>query len=327
MKNRFCEIMGIEKPIMLAPMIYVCDADLAAAVCNAGGLGMLGMNCHVDYPEADPVKNGENLRAEIKKLRTLTDKPFAVNYIPELKGTDPQLSYAIPFKKIILEEKVPVVLINGYIDNGTTADDIEEFKKAGVKVIFKQVNLDLDSYKEAVRLGADAIVVTGTDGGGHTSLAPMSLIAALPRTTDAITEVPVVAGGGIVSLKSAKAASVMGAEALYIGTYFMVAKECRTHPNFKQKLIDYTGENILVWRSSIERMSSTDNIIGKTCSAMASGGATANDIGKNYMGLWNKSMLHGDVEHGIVSFSSACGDITSEKTAKEIVDELSEAFL
>lgn len=326
MKNRFCELMGIEKPIVLAPMIYVCNAELAAAVSNAGGLGMLGMNSRVDYPEPNPKLNGENLREEIKKTRELTDKPFAVNYLPEQKGMDPQLSFAAPFKDIVIQEKVPAVVINGWIDYGTTADDVAEFKKHGVKVLFKQHDLSMEGYRKAIELGADAIIVCGIDGGGHLSNAHMSLLTALPRITDAFPDVPVIAGGGIGCVKSAKAAEVMGADAIYIGTYFLAAKECRTHPTFKQAILNANAEDLFTWQSCVEKMISTKNLVGRTCYAMGQGGASQNDIGKHYNGIWNISMLQGDIENGIVSIGGGCNYITEIKSCKEIVDELCAAF-
>ncbi|MDR0491612.1 MAG: nitronate monooxygenase [Oscillospiraceae bacterium] len=326
MKNRVCELLKIEKPVMLAAMIYICEAQLAAAVCNAGGLGMLGMNCGVDTPERDPVKNGENMRKQVRKLRTLTDKPFAVNYIPPFPGTDPALNFALPYKKIIIEEKVPVVLMIGNMEDGNIEDEIRDFKDAGVTVVYREVSCTLIACIRAAMAGADAIVVTGCDAGGHVSKYAMSLISILPQVTDAITGIPVIASGGIINAKGARAAAAMGAEGVYCGTAFMVAKEGRLHENYVNTLLKTTGEEIIVWKGSTARMSTTNNYVGRICRALDRGGASAWDIGSQYGGTFEASMLKGDTDRGCVTVNSAIGAITESRPAKAILDDIAKGF-
>lgn len=326
MKNRVTELLGIEKPVIEAAMVYICDANLAAAVCEAGGMGMLGMNCAVDQPEFDPTKNGENLRNEIKKLRTLTDKPFMVNYIAPVKGTDPKLNFSLPYKTVIIEEDVPAVLIIGNMTDGNIEDEIKEFKAAGVTVVYRELSCTVDACLKAAEAGADAIVVTGAEAGGHCSEHNMSLMAILPQVTDVITDIPVLAAGGIIDAKGAKAAVAMGAEGAYVGTAFCVAKEGRMHPNYAQAIIDAKGEDVIMWRAGTARMSTINNTNGNMGLALAYGGADRRILHQFYAGTFDTSMLEGDVDTGCVSVSQAVGGIKAVRTAKEIVEDIAQGF-
>jgi enoyl-[acyl-carrier protein] reductase II len=309
-----------------AAMIYICDANLAAAVCEAGGMGMLGMNCAVDQPEYDPVQNGENLRNEIKKLRALTDKPFMVNYIAPVKGTDPKLNFSLPYKTVILEEDVPAVLIIGNMTDGNIQDEIKEFKAAGVTVVYREISCTVDACIKAAEAGADAIVVTGAEAGGHCSEYNMSLMSILPQVTDVITDIPVIAAGGIIDAKGARAAVAMGAEGVYVGTAFCVATEGRMHPNYVQAIIDAQGEDVVMWRAGTARMSTTNNTNGNTGLALANGGADRRILHQFYAGTFDASMLEGDVDRGCVSVSQAVGGIKAVRTAKEIVEDIAQGF-
>ena len=331
MKNRITELLGIEKPVILGAMIYVDDAELAAAVCNAGGLGLLGLNCAVTEAEPDPEKNAENLRGEIRKLRTLTDKPFAYNYIPpRISSGDSSWSiydkHAVACKKVLIEEKVPVVVMATSIKDYKVEEEIKDFHAAGMKVLYREGACTLDSCLAARAAGADAIIVTGCEAGGHNSTYNMSLITILPQITDAITDIPIIASGGIVGTKGAAAAKVMGAEGAYCGSAFLVAKEGRIHPNFKKAIIGAKGEDIIVWNASTLRMSTTPNYVGRICLALDRGGASPMEIGSQYAGTFNKSMLEGDVERGCVAVSASVGAIKEERPAAEIVNDIAKGF-
>ncbi len=330
MGNRVTELLGIEKPVMLGAMTVICNADLAAAVCNAGGLGMLGINCAVTEIEPDPVKNGENLRAEIKKLRSMTDKPFAVAYVPPAPGMDPAdkaHDFSAPYKRIMIEEKVAAVAMVSEFWYDELEQEFADFHAAGVKVMYREICPTVETCIKAAKAGADIIIVTGTEGGGHASEYNMSLLSILPQVTDAIKDVPIVAAGGIVGEKGARAAAVMGAEAAYCGTAFMVASEGRMHPNYKKAIIDARSEDVLMWRATIGRMVTINNFNGRVCDAMARGGASKADLFATYSGAnFFRSMLEGDVENGCVSVSTAVGAITEERPAKAIVDDIAKGF-
>lgn len=331
MKNRLTELLGIEKPILLGAMIYICDAELAAGVCNAGGLGMLGLNCGVTVPEPVPEKNAENLRNQIRKLRTLTDKPFAVNYIPPRISTEASMwsiydQHALACKKVLIEEKVPVVVMATDIEAYRVESEIADFKAAGIKVLYREASCTLEACLKADKAGADAIIVTGCEAGGHNSQYNMSLLCMLPQITDAIKDKPIIAAGGIVGEKGARAAAAMGAEGAYCGSAFLVAKEGRMHPNFKKAIINAKGEDIIIWDASIARMSTTPNYVGRVCQALGRGGAARHEIGMNYGGTFNRSMIDGDVEYGCVAVNAAVGAIKEERFAKDIVDDIAKGF-
>ena len=330
MRNRVTELLNIEKPVIEGAMIYICDANLAAAVSNAGGLGVLGMNSNVDIPESDPEKNGENLRKEIRKMRELTDKPFAINHSPSAPSTESfgYVSFSDIFLKVIIEEKVPAVVIANTIDNPGLQIDIPKLKKAGIKVLYRELSCSVEACRKAIEYGADAIIVTGSDAGGHVSEYNVSLLAMLPRVTDAIKDVPIIAAGSIVDEKSARAAIAMGAEGVYVGTAFQIAEECRAHENYKNAIIEATDKDVILWKSSVAdtRMCTISNLQGRTCLAMAQGGASGRDIGYHYAGAFNKSMIEGDVVNGCVSVNSAVGVLSKVRPAKDIVNDIAKAF-
>lgn len=330
MKNRVTELFQIEKPVFEGAMIYICDAVLAAAVSNAGGMGVLGFNCNVDVPEPDPVKTGENLRKEIRKFRSLSDKPFAVNHAPSAPSTESFAftSFSDVFLDVIIEEKVPVVVIANTIDNLGLPIDIPKLKEAGVKVIYRELSCTVEACRKAVEYGADAIVVTGCEAGGHVSEYNVPLMSILPQVKEAITEVPIIAAGSIVDEISARAAVAMGAEGVYCGSAFQLAEECRAHENYKKAIIEATDKDVILWRSSVAdtRMSTISNMQGRTCLAMAQGGADSSDIGYHYAGTFNKSMIEGDIVNGCISVNGAVGRLTKVRAAKEIVDDIARAF-
>ncbi len=331
MGNRVTELLGIEKPVIEGCMIYVCDAKLAAAVSNAGGMGVLGANCNVDVPETDPTKNAENLRKEIKKLRELTDKPFAVGHSPNSAATASfgYTSFADEFARIMIEEKIPAVIMIGTGDNEDgVISDTKKFHEAGIKVIYRDLTCTVEKCKKAVEYGVDAIIVTGCDAGGHVSQNNVSLSAMLPQVTEVVTEVPIIAAGSIINEKSAKAAIAMGAEGVYVGTAFQIAEECRAHENYKKAIVEAKDEDVILCRSSVAdtRMSTISNMQGRTCLAMANGGASNRDIGAHYAGTFNMSMIQGDVERGCVSVNAAVGALNEIRPAKAIVDDIAKAF-
>ncbi len=335
MKNRVTKMLGIEKPVMLGAMIYLCDPVLAAAISNAGGLGQIGVCANVDAPEPDPIINGENTRRAIQDFRKLSDKPFAVNYIPTTKelarytSDDENVSFSDVIKKVVIEEKVPAVVITSTQGkNDVLKQDIEDFHKAGIKVLFRELNCTVQACLDGVEMGADIIIVTGAEAGGHSPKYNMSLSTILPMVIDAIPDVPIVAAGSIVNEKSAAAACAMGAEGAYCGTIFQVAKECRAHANYKQAILDAKGEDVIRWRSgtSDTLMATIPNRQARTCAYMAAAGAPGADIAPHYNSLFDLSMIKGDVENGVVSVSASVGAINEIKSAKEIVDDIARGF-
>lgn len=212
MTTAFCSQFGVTQPIVLAPMGRVGPPGLVAAVSNAGGLGLAPL--WTDGPE--------KMRAEIRRIRELTDKPFGVNLNMDFRN-DEQL-------EVCLEEGVDVISIFW----GDSGDFVERAKSNGAKVIIT-VSTSAGA-REAVDLGADAICAQGWEAGGHVE-GKVSTMAVVPAVADAVGDVPVIAAGGIADGRGLAAALALGASAVWIGTRFLAAKEAPTHPVYLERLL------------------------------------------------------------------------------------------
>ena len=211
MKTRITELLGIEYPIIQGGMAWVAEHNLAAAVSDAGGLGLIGA---ASAP-------AEVVRDEIRKCRHLTDKPFGVNVMLLNPNAD-------EVAKVIVEEEVKVVTTGA----GNPAKYMEMWKKAGVKVIPVVASVALAKLME--RGGADAVVAEGMESGGH--IGQTTTMSLVPQVCDAVN-IPVIAAGGIADGRGMAAAFMLGAEAIQMGTRFVVAKESIVHDNYKNKVI------------------------------------------------------------------------------------------
>lgn len=213
-KSRFCELLGIEYPIIQGGMAWVADANLAAAVSNAGGLGLIS-SINVDT---------EAVRAEIRKCKALTNKPFGVNIMLQAPN-------AAEVAELIIEEGVKVVTTGA----GSPAKYMEAWKAAGIKVV--PVIASVAMAVKMQRAGADAVVAEGAEAGGH--IGELHTMPLIPQIVDAV-DIPVVAAGGIADGRGAAAAFMLGAEGVQVGTRFLVADECRVHSEYKDKVLKAT---------------------------------------------------------------------------------------
>lgn len=228
MKSRITELLGIEYPIIQASMAWITDAVLASAVSNAGGLGTIGPNAGFSTVTSDVKETGDRLRAQIRKCRELTDKPFAVNYVVGAIGWDRDFSDRCV--EIGLEEKAPVAVVS----QGSPMVYTQRLKDAGIKVI--QVCSTVRHAAKSEQAGVDAVIVSGTEGGGHSGFDQLTTLSLVPQAADAVN-IPVVAGGGIVEARGLMAALSLGADGIYMGTRFMACQECPTHDNVKQAIL------------------------------------------------------------------------------------------
>lgn len=228
MINRICELLHIRYPIIQAPMNWVSGADLAAAVSNAGGLGTLGPNAGAQEIIHDVSATGERMREQIRKVRRLTDAPFAVNIVIGL-GEDQQ--YAEKLVEVIIEEKVPAAIVSV----GRPDQYAGRLKDAGIKVMHAISTARHAQKAEAA--GVDAVICEGFEAGGHKGLTELTTFALTPMAADAVG-IPVVAGGGITDARGVIAAMALGADAVYIGTRFMATRESESHENVKTAVAD-----------------------------------------------------------------------------------------
>ena len=322
MKNRVCEILGIEKPVISGAMVWLNDAKQVAAMAEAGGAGVLGLNAGAFELTADPIETRERLRAEIKKVRELTDKPFGVNFFlaPEMdefsKGTF----------EVILEEKVPFIVAIP-IAPEVNMDVVNQIKASGTKIVYRHMSPTVENMTAAEEY-ADVLICTGAEGGGHNSDYNTSLISIFPSIRKAV-KAPLMAAGGICEELGAKAVAAMGAEGVYAGTRFLATEESRMHPAAKQKLIEAKAIDLIKIPSMPGYLHLLPNAMGKTLEKMFLEGATGPEINKYYMdrGGFRTAMLKGDIENGILNFSEGVDIITEIKTCKEVIDELAAPFV
>ncbi len=220
LRTPICDLLGIEYPIFCAPMGFVTGAELAAAVSQAGGFGIL--QAGMRKPEA--------LRAEIVRIRSLTSKPFGVNFIqrfPHQAGVD-----------VCLEEHVPAISFFW----GDPRPFVERAHRRGVRVL-DQVG-SVENARRDADSGVDVVIAQGFEAGGHVA-GTVSTLTLVPRIVDAIAPVPVAAAGGIADARGIVAALALGAQAAVLGTLFLAAVESAAHPEYKQRIVDaHEGDTV-----------------------------------------------------------------------------------
>jgi len=231
--NRLCQVLGIRYPIVQAPMNWITGADLAAAVSNAGGLGTLGPNAGAKTITRDVEETGERLRLQIRKIKSLTSAPFAVNFPVGLEGVEGEGGRAFSRRcvQVALEESIKVAITSVGAPNVYT----KTFKEAGVKVLHAVSTAGQAKKAEAV--GVDAVICEGYEGGGHKALTGLTTLVLVPMTADAVN-IPVLAGGGIADARGMVAALALGADGIYMGTRFLATLECDAHPKVKEATIN-----------------------------------------------------------------------------------------
>lgn len=302
MEHKLSELLGIKYPILQGGMAWIADASLAGAVSNAGGLGIIAGG---NAPR-------EVVQAEIKKIKEITDKPFAVNIM--------LLSpFAEDIVDLVCEEKVPVVTTGA----GNPSKYMARFKENNIKVIPVIPSVALGTRME--KIGADAVIVEGMEAGGHIGkLTTMSLV---PQVVDALS-IPVIAAGGIGDGRGMAAVLMLGAAGVQIGTRFLVAKECNVHENYKAKVIKARDIDTVITcqhfghpvRALKNKLTNEYDQLEKQELKSATPDTTKFDeLGQ---GALRRAVVDGDVDFGSVMAGQIAGLIKEEQTAKEIIDSL-----
>ncbi len=297
MKTRITELLGTEYPIIQGGMAWVAEYHLAAAVSEAGGLGIIGA---ASAP-------AEVVREQIRKVKELTKKPFGVNVMLMNPNAD-------EVAKVIVEEGVKVVTTGA----GNPAKYIEMWKAAGVKVIPVVASVALAKLME--RAGADAVVAEGTEAGGH--IGSTTTMALVPQVVDAV-KIPVIAAGGVGDGRGFAAAMMLGAEGVQIGTRFCVATEAITHANYKEKIIkakDIDSEVTGLSHGHPVRL--IRNKMTREYLRLEKEGATMEELEYLTLGSLRKAVMDGDVTDGTVMAGQIAGLISKEQTCKEIIEEI-----
>ena len=294
MKTRICDLLGIEYPIIQGGMAWVATHELAAAVSEAGGLGIIGAG-------GAPASW---VREQIRQAKKATDKPFGVN----LMLMNPE---ADQIAQIIAEEKVKVVTTGA----GNPGKYIQMWKDAGVKVIPVVASVPLAKLME--RGGADAVIAEGMESGGHIGKA--TTMTLVPQVADAV-EIPVIAAGGIGDGRGFAAAMMLGAEAVQMGTRFVTAKECTVHENYKQKIIKAKDiDSEVTGMANGHPIRVLRNQMTKAYLKMEKEGASLGELEKMTLGSLRKAVVEGDVTSGSVMAGQISGLIKKEETCKEII--------
>lgn len=309
-KNRIGELVGIRYPIIQAPMNWVSGADLAAAVSNAGGLGTLGPNAGATAITTDVEQTGERLRQQIKKVRSLTRAPFAVN-IPI--GVGDSLKFSKKCVAVVIEEAVPVVITSVGGPNVYT----KILKEAGIKV-FHAIST-VKHAKKSEEIGVDAVVCEGFEAGGHKGFTELTTMVLTPMVADAV-KIPVITGGGIGDARGIVAALALGADAVYMGTRFMVTKESESHQNVKDALIQ--AQDVCTVSVPKELMLARDlsNTFTKQYLEMRKAGVPGAELNAFLAEHSQYPGQHlGDVDNGEVCCGQVAGLIESAPGAAEVI--------
>ena len=227
LQTRLCKLLGIKYPIIQASMAWVTDATMVAAISEAGGMGTLGPNAGATTITRDPAETGKRLREQVVKVRSLTTKPFAVNIVVPGPG---EMAFSEHVMKVCIEERVPAAIVS----QGSAKVYTDRLHAAGIKVM--QVVGSARHAVSAENAGVDAVITSGTEGGGHSNTSLLTTFTMLPQIADAVS-IPVVAGGGIGDGRGLAAAIALGADGVYLGTRFIATKECPVHQNWKDLLV------------------------------------------------------------------------------------------
>ncbi len=314
--NRVCEILGIEKPVVQAPMTWITSPEMVAAVSNAGGLGVLGFNAGFETGKATPEETAEEMRRQIRRTKELTDKPFGMNVMTTaFDGA----GFSKATIQVCKEEKVPVLLAIGALDS----DQIKEWKAAGFKIIYRDMYPTVASAKAAEAAGVDILVATGCDEGGGMPVEATGTMVKTALIADAVS-IPVLAAGGIVNEAMARASACVGAEGAYAGTRFVLSKECRAAQATKDDILNTGADDLIVLTEAdgYLKWRSTPHKVAREAVAENLKGNMKPSTGSFYFG-----MLKGDLDAGINSVSSAANLIKSIDSCKEIVEELARGYI
>ena len=298
-KTRVCEILGIEYPVFQGGMAWIADAELAAAVSNAGGLGII----------AGGNRTTEELRNEVRKCKELTDKPYGVNVMLMMPNAEEII-------EVCLEERVPVVTTGA----GNPGKYIPAFKEKGIKVIPVVASDALAKRME--RIGCDAVIAEGMEAGGH--IGKLTTMVLVPAVVKAVN-IPVIAAGGIATGEQAAAAFALGAEGIQMGTRFLAAKECNVHPKYKEKILKARFSNVTVTGITTGHpVRLIENKLTREFEKLEFSGAPKEELEELGRGRLRLAAEKGDVEWGSVMAGQVVGYVNKEETAEEIIKDVIE---
>ena len=300
MKTKITELLGIEHPIIQGGMAWIAEYHLAAAVSNAGGLGIIGA------ASAPP----QAVREQIREVRKRTDRPFGVNVM--LMNPNAQ-----QVAQVVIEEGVPAVTTGA----GNPAKFIPMWKQAGIRVIPVVASAAMAKMME--RAGADAVVAEGMEAGGH--IGELTTMALVPQVADAV-DIPVLAAGGIGDGRGLAAAFMLGAEGVQVGTRFLVAEECTVHPVYKQRILKAKDIDTMVTGRRLGhpvraiRNPFTKEYLKKEYNSNVSD----EELERMGAGSLRKAAVEGNEQEGTFLAGQIAAMVTKEQPAADIIREMFE---
>jgi len=297
MKTKITELLGISYPVIQGGMAWVAEYHLASAVSEAGGLGLIGAGG----------ASAEFVREQIRKGKRATEKPFGVNIMLMNPEAD-------AIAHVIVEEGVPVVTTGA----GNPGKYMALWKEAGVKVIPVVASVAMAKMME--RAGADAVVAEGMESGGH--IGQLTTMTLVPQVVDAV-RVPVIAAGGIADGRGFAAVRMLGAEAVQMGTRFVVAKESIAHDNYKKKIIaarDIDSE--VTGMSHGHPVRQLRNPMTREYLKLEKAGASFEELEGLTLGALRKAVVEGDTVNGTLMAGQIAGLINREQSCSDIIQEM-----
>ena len=306
LKTRITELFGIERPIVQGGLMWIATAQLASAVANAGGIGFMTA---LTFPEA------EDLRAEIRKCRKMTNKPFGVNltFLPSLRTID----YPA-YIKVCMEEGIKFIETAGR----NPEPYMEQLKSAGIKVVHKCTSVR--HAVKAEKIGCDAVSIDGFEAAGHPGEDDVTSLILIPLTRDAI-KIPIIASGGFANGRGLVGCLGLGADGMNMGTRFVATREAPVHDNVKQALVNHGERDTrLIMRTlrNTERVLHNP-IVDKVLEIESRGNTKIEDIVPYVSGLVGKEMLEdGQMDKGVLSVGQSMGFIRDIPTCRELLDRI-----
>ena len=297
METRITKLLGIKYPIFQGGMAWIAESTLASAVSNAGGVGIIaGGSAPIDY-----------LRDQIRRAKSLTDKPFGVNIMLMSPNAE-------DLAQLVIDEKVPMITTGA----GNPGKFMEAWNNAGIKVIPVVPSVALAKRME--RCHADAVVAEGTEAGGH--IGEASTMTLVPQVVDAV-KIPVIAAGGIADGRGIAAAFMLGAKGVQMGTAFIVTEECQVHENYKNEIIRARDiDSKVTGRSCGHPVRTLRNQMTKLYLQKEKEGASFEELEALTLGGLKKAVVEGDVKNGSLMAGQSAGLVTEKMTCEMLIRKL-----
>lgn len=297
MNTRITELLGIKYPIIQGGMAWVAESTLAAAVSNAGGAGLIaGGAAPIDY-----------LREQIRRAKSLTDKPFGVNIMLMSPNAE-------DLAQLIIDENVKLVTTGA----GNPGKFMDAWKAAGIKVI--PVIPSVALAKRMERAGADAVIAEGTESGGH--IGEITTMCLVPQVVDAL-EIPVIAAGGIADGRGIAASFMLGAEGVQVGTAFLASEECQIHENYKKLVVDAKDtDSIVTGRFTGHPCRGVKTRFAKKLLTFEREGGSPEEFEEITLGSLRKAAVDGNIDEGSFLCGAIAGMVNEIKPCKDIVETM-----